>query len=81
MSAVSLRVDSKGRITLPNKWREKMDINPGDTLFLNGDSESIVLKKAINPFDALAAEAVKEYKEGKTTSLEVFAEEMGIELE
>lgn len=81
MSAITLRVDNKGRVTLPNKLREKLNIEPGDTLFLDSTAnETILLKKAINPFDLLALEGLKELREGKTTSLEELAKEMEIDL-
>lgn len=82
MSAIALKVDSKGRVTLPNKLREKLNIKPGDTLFLNSmESDNILLKKAINPFDMLALEGLREFREGETTSLEDLANEMGVELD
>jgi AbrB family looped-hinge helix DNA binding protein len=82
MDSTALKVDNKGRVTLPNKLREKLNIQPGDTLFLNETvDETILLKKAINPFDMLALEALKEYRNGKTTSFEDLTEEMGVDLE
>lgn len=82
MDSTALKVDSKGRVTLPNKLREKLNIKPGDTLFLNETvNKTILLKKAVNPFDVLALEALKEYRNGETTSFEELAEEMGVDLE
>jgi len=81
MPAVSLKVDEKGRITLPNKLRKNLGIKPGDTLFLQEQPERFVLKKAINPFDALASNAAKEHAEGKTTGLGDIAAELGVDLE
>jgi AbrB family looped-hinge helix DNA binding protein len=70
MSGITLKVDSKGRVTIPNKLRENLDIKPGDTLYLNSTDETILLKKAIDPFDMVALEALKEHREGKTISIE-----------
>ena len=81
MTAISLRVDDKGRVTLPKKLREKMNLVKGDTLFLHEGKAEIILKKGIDPFDAIVKEGLKEYKEGKTTSLDDFASEMGINLD
>jgi len=80
MSGMTLKVDSKGRVTIPNKLRENLDIKPGDTLYLNSTDETILLKKAIDPFDMVALEALKEHREGKTISIEDLAEEMGVDL-
>ncbi len=80
MSGMTLKVDSKGRVTIPNKLRENLDIKPGDTLYLNSTDETILLKKAVDPFDMVALEALKEHREGKTISIEDLAEEMGVDL-
>lgn len=81
MSAISLKVDEKGRVTLPNKLRKNLDIKPGDTLFLQEQVECFVLKKAANPFDVLALDAAREHSEGKTAGLRDVAAEMGVDLE
>jgi len=81
MSAISLKVDEKGRVTLPNKLRKNLDIRPGDTLFLQEQVECFVLKKAVNPFDALVLDALRERNEGKTVGLEDTAHELGVDLE
>jgi len=80
MSGMTLKVDSKGRVTIPNKLRENLDIKPGDTLYLNSTDETILLKKAVDPFDMVALEALKEHREGKTISIEDLAEETGVDL-
>jgi AbrB family looped-hinge helix DNA binding protein len=81
MSAISLKVDEKGRVTLPNKLRKNLDIRPGDTLFLQEQVECFVLKKAVNPFDALVLDALRERNEVKTVGLEDAAHELGVDLE
>ena len=81
MSAISLKVDEKGRVTLPNKLRKNLGIKPGDTLFLQEQVEYFVLKKALNPFDVLALDALRERNEGKTVGLKDVASELGVDLE
>ncbi|HPD98021.1 MAG TPA: AbrB/MazE/SpoVT family DNA-binding domain-containing protein [Synergistales bacterium] len=81
MSAISLKVDEKGRVTLPNKLRKNLGIKPGDTLFLQEQVEYFVLKKAVNPFDALALDALREHNEGKAVGLKDVASELGVDLE
>jgi len=80
---IGVRVDEKGRITLPRNLRDEFHIQPGDTLFVAADSESQTLQiaKAINPFDVLAEHAIAEWKAGKTTNLRVIAREAGIDLD
>jgi AbrB family looped-hinge helix DNA binding protein len=80
---VSVRIDEKGRLTLPRSLRDELHIQPGDTVFLNPDPETQTLHvaKAINPFDVLADHAVAEWRAGKTKSLRDFAREEGIELD
>jgi AbrB family looped-hinge helix DNA binding protein len=81
MSAISLKVDEKGRVTLPNKLRKNLGIKPGDTLFLQEQVEHFVLKKAVNPFDALVLDAERERAEGKTIGLKEVAAGLGVDLD
>lgn len=39
------------------------------------------MRKAINPFDELVDEAIREYGDGETKSIEELAAELGVELE
>ncbi len=77
------KVDSKGRLLLPRKLRESLGLNTGDTLFLQYESKSGIVKlaKASNPFDVLAEEAEKEFEAGKTTALRDYAKKLGIKLD
>jgi len=74
---VAVRIDDKGRITLPKSIRKALGIKAGDTLFFKYDPQSNCLQiaPAVSPFDALAEEAVKEYKEGRTRTVEEYAKE------
>ncbi len=51
--AVRVRVDEKGRITLPKSLREVLNIMPGDELVLDVKGDKIVIEKSVNPFEKL----------------------------
>jgi len=75
---VAVRIDDKGRITLPKSIRKALGIKAGDTLFFKYDPQSnrLQIAPAVSPFDALAEEAVKEYKEGRTRTVEEYAKKI-----
>lgn len=70
MGKLTATLDSKGRIVIPESLRMSMHLEPGDTLFINLNEASFQVTKAINPFDALARQAVAEDKAGLTVTLE-----------
>lgn len=76
-------VDAKGRISLPAEIRGLLGIDTGDALFIEIDEEHemIHLAKAQNPFDALAEDALREFRAGRTRSLRAYANESGIDLD
>lgn len=80
---IGVRVDEKGRLTLPRNLRDEFHIQPGDMLFIDADSEkqTLQLAKAINPFDVLADHALAEWRAGRTKNLRDFAREEGIDLD
>ena len=65
----TVRVDAKGRLTLPEKLRQELDIAPGDTLFYVKQGNELRLTKAISPFDLLAEQAIVEHLAGRTLPL------------
>jgi AbrB family looped-hinge helix DNA binding protein len=85
----TVKVDSKGRLTIPAELRQSLGIEPGDTLFVevesagNSETHSRVLRyaKADNPFDALARHAETERRAGRTRNLRDFARELDIDLD
>jgi AbrB family looped-hinge helix DNA binding protein len=79
----TIRLDNKGRISIPKRLREEAGLEPGDTLFLVMDPETntLQLRKITNPFDALALHAIQEYELGRTVPLRKIAEEAGIDLD
>jgi AbrB family looped-hinge helix DNA binding protein len=60
--AIAVRVDDKGRLTIPGKVRKRLDVKPGDTFFLEHEGQVLRYAKAENPFDKLAARAVDEFR-------------------
>lgn len=50
---LAVRIDEKGRLTLPKEVRQALGINAGDILFLKYEplEKQIYIARAINPFD------------------------------
>lgn len=76
-ASATVRVDAKGRLSLPRRLREARGIEPGDTLFVEGGEgqATLHLAKAENPFDVLADHAIREDRAGRTKSRRDFARE------
>jgi AbrB family looped-hinge helix DNA binding protein len=83
MAASVVTVDGRGRIAVPADLRERLDLKPGDALFVEVEDNGFVLRmaKAVNPLDSLAAMAEHEYRAGRTKNLRTFAVEEGIDLD
>jgi AbrB family looped-hinge helix DNA binding protein len=79
----TIKLDSKGRVSIPKKVREQAGLQPGDTLFLAIDpaTGTVQLRKVTNPFDGLTLHAMAEYEAGRTRSLDEVMDEMGVYLE
>lgn len=74
-NTAAIRVDEKGRLSIPAKARHELGINPGDIFFFRNEGGILQYAKVEeNPFDILAKHALQEYQEGKTISLEEYAE-------
>mgnify|MGYP001343022579 CR=1 FL=1 len=78
-----VRVDAKGRVTLPKAIRDELNIQDGTPFFVKfiKGKGVVILAPAINPFDILAEQAMEEYKAGKTTNIEEYAKNHGIDLD
>ena len=50
---VRVKVDERGRITLPKEIRKVLNIMPGDELKLYIRGDKIVVEKSVNPFERL----------------------------
>ena len=63
-----------------SELRDSLRSSSGDTLFLQFESESgiVRLAKASSPFDVLADEAEKELEAGRTTNIREYARQRGI---
>lgn len=70
---IILKVDEKGRLTLPLKMRKTFHINPGDVFFVKPEKTGIHLAKAENPFEELVEYAKHERETGKSMELRAFA--------
>ncbi len=51
--SVRVRVDSKGRIVLPKKFRDALGIREGDELVLVLEGGRVIIEKAEDPFKVL----------------------------
>lgn len=81
MSKSVSRMDDKGRVTLPRSIRNALHAEPGDVFFFEEDEYGVRIVKGENPFDALADEAIREHRAGKTRDLREIADEWGIGLD
>ena len=74
-SETIVRIDSKGRVMLPKKFRDAMALGPGDTVYLRFEPSGKVVRltRSASPFDVLAVNAIREYEKGRTRSIEDFA--------
>ncbi len=63
----TVKVDDRGRITLPKSMRQNLEIKKGETLFARREGQNIELAKTeINPFGVLAEHAAQEHQKGET---------------
>ena len=76
-----VRIDEKGRITLPKRIRVLFGVEPGDAVFLKYEREGnfIRLVRAVeDPIAVLWEYAEKEYQAGRTKNLRDYMREQGL---
>jgi bifunctional DNA-binding transcriptional regulator/antitoxin component of YhaV-PrlF toxin-antitoxin module len=64
-----VRVDNKGRITLPLKMRQEFHIETGDVFFVLPENAGLYLVKAENPFEILTKHSREEVRQGRSIPL------------
>lgn len=77
----NVRIDNKGRVTLPKNMREALGLETGDAVFLKKyepEEKQVRLAPAVSPFDILAEHAIKEHQNGRARTIEEFAREHNI---
>ena len=78
---IPVKVDARGRITIPKKAREAADIEKGDILFMDSKPGKIEFTRAIeDPLVVLRDYAEQEYAAGRTKNLRDYIAEEDIEL-
>lgn len=78
--AETVRVDAKGRVSLPRSLRQRLGLEAGALLFVQESGGELRLRRAANPFDVLAEQAEADVAAGRTKPLRVYAAERGIDL-
>jgi bifunctional DNA-binding transcriptional regulator/antitoxin component of YhaV-PrlF toxin-antitoxin module len=65
---VAARVDSKGRVMLPQRTRKQLDVKPGDLVVMAVDETTHTLRvaKVVSPLEVLAVEALALDARGET---------------
>ncbi len=82
MSTMITRLDSKGRLVIPKKLREREELENGDVFVVDPNSAAgtITFVKVENPLVKQIAESEADYAAGRYQSLEEVAAELGVNL-
>lgn len=74
-----VRIDHKGRFVIPSKIRDALNLKGGDVLVVELEQDANVFRvaRAENPFDVMAAHAIREFEAGRTTNLRDYAARKG----
>lgn len=63
MKSEAVKVDDRGRISLPKEIRDKIGVESGDTLFMRWKNGALEIRKAIDPFDVLTNRVQEEIED------------------
>lgn len=77
---IVLKLDTQGRLALPQKMREDYNLKPGDYLLVSADKTGIHLARTENPFDILAEHALNQHEQGNCVEIREFARKNGIKV-
>lgn len=78
---LAVRIDEKGRLTLPKKVRTLLGVKPDDIVFLKYEPEGNVVRlvRAVeDPIAVLWEYTKEEYRSGRTKDLRDYAKEQGL---
>jgi AbrB family looped-hinge helix DNA binding protein len=75
----TVRLDSKGRLTIPKSLRAALGAESGDIFYIRMEDDILLLRKAEDPFEVLALHAIAEYRAGRTKSLDDALRDLGEE--
>ena len=75
---VAVRMDDKGRVSLPKQIREELGLEPGDALFIRRAGDTVLLAKALDPFAPAVREAMATYHAGRKIALKRLAARHGV---
>jgi len=83
MSNTSVKVDGKGRVTIPLEAREAFGVKEGDVFYFGFDLMDgiMVFAPAENPLLQRLEEGRAEYEAGLTKSLDEVAADLGITID
>ncbi len=64
------RIDDKGRIAITDGLRARLGLEAGAVIVMQEQDGGLMLRRACDPFDVLAAHAVAEHEAGHTIGLD-----------
>lgn len=79
----AVKVDAKGRLSIPVSIRKELGIESGDLYVVEADSEHAIIRfaKVESPYGPIAQYAIDEYHAGRTIRLRDYAAEHGIDVD
>lgn len=76
----ALSIDKKGRVTIPAEARRQLGLHEGDVIYLRvaSNSKTGVFKKGVDPFEVIRDDALRQSRQGETTSFDSLMVELEI---